>query len=56
MVCSRSRCISTSFLSRHFLPAEGALTLACADSLQWQAELDEMQKRYGGEERDHLVT
>ncbi|KWU45896.1 hypothetical protein RHOSPDRAFT_32372 [Rhodotorula sp. JG-1b] len=23
---------------------------------QWQAELDEMQKRYGGEERDHLVT
>lgn len=45
--------ISLSLL-RRYVPA-GRADLAYMELLQWQAELDELQKRYGGEERDALV-
>lgn len=56
MVCSRSRCVSHRF---SFSLADACLQVVLTShgrkSLQWQAELDELHKRYGGEERDNLV-
>ena len=49
-----SRIVSLS-LSRVDACLQVVLTSHGRKSLQWQAELDELHKRSGGEERDNLV-